>query len=243
MFRPFFERGSILKQGMLEALRDYPYQALKLLYGNYGDGVISGFDISLENDTDIVVSPGIVKSNGQIYLSTGELHLEQKYETNYVYLDINHVANADGEDITLNLFQSVDKKEQYIELFRYTKNATLYKFQSIEEAINPPMNRVNIVNQKHSVQGGETLSDECFALFAKEILDSKNPGIKDVAFAYQCLNGIDDISLVNVYFDKPTSNIQIIESMKKKISILNKEESVRVDEPAKKERPRQMIVT
>jgi hypothetical protein len=43
MLIPYLEKGKILKENMLEALRDYPMDIMKLIYASYGNGIISGF--------------------------------------------------------------------------------------------------------------------------------------------------------------------------------------------------------
>ena len=53
MFIPVFEKGLILKQHMLEALRDYPREFIRNLYSEYGDGIITGCQvIELADDRD-----------------------------------------------------------------------------------------------------------------------------------------------------------------------------------------------
>lgn len=242
MFRPSFEKGSVLKQGMLEALRDYPYKVVELLYADYGDGVISGFEITIVGEEEIIISPGIIKIFGNVYLSTDDLHIKQNDETQYVYVELSRRDNPDGVDYIINLVQSDTEIDDKFELFRYIKNAKLFLLQSIQEVISMPMNRINVVNQKQSVKGGSTLAHSCFILYAKAVLDSINANSKDLAFAYQCLNGINDILVVKQYF-KTTNNEEIVKKMRERLVSLNKAEEISIEEPIKRERPRQMIVT
>lgn len=61
MFRPSFDNGSILKKNMLEALRDFPYEFMNLEYADYGDGIISGFQVEAINENQFEIMPGICK--------------------------------------------------------------------------------------------------------------------------------------------------------------------------------------
>lgn len=236
MIRPSFKRGSILKQNMLESLRDYPYSAVELMYLNYGDGVISGFDIEIAEEREIIVSPGIIKINGRVYLSTENLHIEQKEEVHYVYVILSETETPDGRDFTIELTQSSAENEHGVELFRYTKNARLFKFQSIQDVVNLPTNRINVINQRRSINGGSTLAQGCFELYAKEILNSDNASMKDISFAYQCLNGINNIALIEQYFNGAKTNEQIVSEMKVRLSSLKKNKITHKVESAKKEK-------
>ena len=67
--------------------------------------------------------------------------------------------------------------------------------------------------------------------------------MEDIAFAYQCLNGIQNTAILFQYFGDDISNQVVVEIMKKKIESFGKELSVLDKEPEKKERPKQLIVS
>lgn len=243
MFRPSFEKGSVLKQNMLEALRDYPYRIVELEYAEYGEGIISGFNVCIIDDKKLQITPGILKHDGKIYISTDDIQVDQMYEKHYVYLEIACVEKTDGVNFVINVNQTEEYNNFKMELFRYTKNADLHEFKSIQEVFNIPINRINQIGLKQSVAGGSTLSQKYYKLFAKEIMSCENAGVADVAFAYQCLNGISNLDIVGQYFNGVVSNDGVIEGMKKKITQLSKTNVVIQNEPVRRERPKQMIVT
>ena len=243
MLHPSFKKGSILKQNMLEVLRDYPYKFFELEYISYGDGIIIGFEIEITNTNIIQITPGILKQEGDIYISTNVLQINQFLENHYVYLVVEKNETPDGMNCIVKVEQYEEPQENKIELFRYTKNAELHKFKDISEVFSNPINRINQIYAKRSIEGGTTLCNYYFKLFANQVLKCQNVKMEDIAFAYQCLNGIQNTAILFQYFGDDISNQVVVEIMKKKIESFGKELSVLDKEPEKKERPKQLIVS
>jgi len=74
---PIFTKGRMLKNEMLESLRDFPRDVTAILYVNHVDGVIAGLDLTVD-DTHITISKGIVKYKEEL-LVLGEI-LQIPYE-------------------------------------------------------------------------------------------------------------------------------------------------------------------
>ncbi len=243
MLKPTFEKGSILKQNMLESLRDYPRSLWNLLYAGYGNGIIEGFDVTVLNDDRIKIMPGIVKNEGVLYFSNVEQIIEQKYENNYVYLEVIQKDSADGVVYSVEIYQYDSPQIEKIELFRYTRNAKLSMLQGCQDLFNPPINRINRMYSQYSYRGGYGLCPDYFKFYAADVLCSSNAKMEDIAFAYQCLNGLRDIDAVSTYFCNDGSNSKVIEAMKEKLSLMNRKvQSVQI-EPEKSQGPRKMIVS
>ena len=213
----------ILKQQMLEAVRDYPREYVDLLYNNMGDGVITGFDVTIENHTRIKISPGIIKINGEVFFSDENAEFPIMDKRNYVYLKIEKSVQNDGEMYRVNFIQSPEEKSEEFELLRYTKNAELQEIKDISEVFNRTINRVDRTHMKRSIVGGSTLADEYYELFSKKLRNSNK--IEDVSFAYQCMNGISNVLIIKEYFGiEKTFGDDIIEAMKQKIAMISVEE-------------------
>ena len=243
MLKPNFEKGSILKQNMLEAIRDYPYVADDIFFADYGEGIISGFEVKDLSNDKIVIGAGILKTNGKIFYSEKELLIEQKYENNYVYLEVAEEKVPEGSNFYVDIRQYDVPQQDKIELFRYTRNAELFMFQDVQEILSVPINRINRINAAHSIKGGTSLCKEYYKLFAYEVLKSNNAQVKDVAFAYQCLNGIQDIDLVRQYFGNDGSNEQVWMSMKQKMIMLSRKEEIISEVYDKPQRQRVVTVS
>lgn len=243
MFLPSFNRGSVLKQNMLEALRDYPRTLLDILYGNYGDGIITGFEIKPVGGSSFEVSPGIVKINDELHISSEIIYVEQKFENQYVYLSVQKTENSDGSDMSMQCVQSTEPNETAFELFRYTRNAEMFEYRDVAEVFNNPINRINQIFCKYGVAGGYTLKPFYYRLFAKAVLDCSTASASDIAFSYQCLNGISSIDIIKQYFDDPSSNSAIIEEMKNILGRLRTNISVEKVPEERIQTPKKMVIS
>lgn len=243
MLKPSFEKGSILKQNMLETLRDYPRKAFELLVADYKDGIIEGFSIEVKDNRSLSVSPGVVKLGGELYFSDTEQILEQQEEHNYVYLEVVGNSTVDGDEIEVRINQYSSPQTDKIELFRYIKNAELLLLQECKDLFNPPINRINKIFSKHCYRGGSSLCPEYFKLYAKEVLNSSNARMTDIAFALECLNGVRDIDLIKAYFENDGNNKSVIEVMQKKLAAMSRNTENTKVEPVKPQGPRKMIVS
>lgn len=234
-FSPIFEKGLILKQNMLEALRDYPYDFVNTLFLCNGDGIITGLDIVVNEDR-FTVSPGIVKINGEVLFLTSSTMLEFQYERNYVYIETKREMVIDGAIVTVGVTQKPEEDSDLFEIFRYVRNATVKSYLDIVETYQETMNRIDQSMSYKSIKGGCTLCDVYYELFAKYILKSPNASFHDIGFAYQCLNGIDNIEILKAYFQtEDVSNKNMILCIKKKVQSLEVTENInKVAEPERK---------
>lgn len=220
-FIPKFEKGLILKQKMLEALRDYPLDFIKVLFAERGDGIISGFDILIDRDdkNKFVVTPGIIKKDGEIFCVTEEKKLDFLESENYVYLKFSVTEEVDGCTYSAEIEQKSEEDSSLFELFRYVRNAEMKEYADIEEILTPTLrNRIDRKHVRWSINGGSTLNPQYYKAFAEFVLKSSNSSAKDYAFAFSCLNGIEDSSVIRSYFEvEDISNEKILGLIGKKI--------------------------
>lgn len=222
-FRPNFEKGLILKQYMLEALRDYPESYIELLYSNMGDGIITGLEISVVGESIFCIKPGIVKNQDKVYIFQGKTNLEFSEGERYVYLKIKEEKQVDGIKYKMDIIQTEQETEEFLEIFRYIKNAKMKEYTNINELFleNRPTNRIDTSYSKQSIEGGNTVRKEYFILYARKIIEKSNATIRDVAFAYECMNGIYNIEILKSYFEtEQLDNETIFQLMKKRLSEL-----------------------
>ena len=242
MFHPNFDKGLILKQHMLEALRDYPYTFAHTLFTEMGDGILSGLRISIcEDDESFLVSPGLVKLDGEIcFLTEAQCQNLNDYQ-NFVYLEKRPPAPApDGSGSTRELHVVQRDAEQEIsagrmELFRYARNPTarVKEFQEIGEIDRDMNNRIDRSHTLKSVAGGSTLCDEFYTLFARFLLSCPQADARDIGFAYQCLNGIHTLEAVKAYFQtEDTANDEIIRCIMRRVQSLNRQTPSRQKAPS-----------
>ena len=63
---PVFKEAHILRKSMLEALSDYAYLSGKLLHKGYGDGILSGCELTTTEDR-IILNEGALLYQGEMF--------------------------------------------------------------------------------------------------------------------------------------------------------------------------------
>ncbi|MGM0508837.1 MAG: hypothetical protein ACQERZ_06665 [Fusobacteriota bacterium] len=213
---PKFEKGSILKKGMLEALRDYPKNFIDIFFEEYSDGILEGCKISV-NESYIVINKGIIKLDGCIYI------LDDKTEIDYpesnvevvIKISILEEENRDYDIKKLNITSDENKdllkNELELGRFKLRKGADLRTTYSDFFDFKTEYNTLNIINCKYSSTGGTSISPKILREFGKKALEINTMSPIDIIFAYKTL-------------ESGTVNREIIKSyISKKLSIKNKE--------------------
>ena len=209
---------------MLDALRDYPLDFIKVLFAERGDGIISGFDILIDRDdkNKFVVTPGIIKKDGNIFCVTEEKKLDFLESENYVYLKFFVTEEVDGCTYSAEIEQKSEEDLSLFELLRYVhtdETAEMKEYADINEIVAPILrNRIDRKHARWSINGGSTLNPQYYRAFAEFVLKNGNSSAKDCAFAFSCLNGIEDSSAIQSYFEaEDISNEKILGLIEKKI--------------------------
>lgn len=200
MLQPNFEEGSILKKSMLEALRDFPKNYIQTIYSQYGEGIIEGLDVVI-NENSLSISPGVFKFKGEIFISADKISTAIKNGNQYVYLCVTESEVNSGTNLMFEVKTVERQLDNGIEICRYAKSndGLLKHYQDFSEISNT-MNRINVLNTKYSVKNGHSLSPEIFIFYAQELL-KKDLNAKDTAFAIQCLNTIPSLALLKQMFN------------------------------------------
>ena len=59
---PIFKSGNVINKKMLDSLRDNPMEILEIMYIDYNDGILKGFDlITKKEEKKIIITRGIAK--------------------------------------------------------------------------------------------------------------------------------------------------------------------------------------
>ncbi len=201
-----------------------------------------GFEIKPADDSCFEISPGIVKIDNELHISPQKIFLEQKEENQYVYLSVQKRGLPDGSDVSKGCSQTMQPDDNAFELFRYTRNAKMFEYKDISEVFNKPINRINQIFCKYGVAGGSTLHPYYLRLFAEGILECSGASASDIAFSYQCLNGISSIDVIRKYFGNVSSNSDIVSEMKKILAGLRTNAPVKDVQPEKASTPGKVTV-
>lgn len=78
-----FPHKAILTSAMLKEIYNYPREVSRLVFKEYGDGIICGLDYSIKNG-DLTLSSGIFRLDGEIYLLQDNLNISELAEKNFL---------------------------------------------------------------------------------------------------------------------------------------------------------------
>lgn len=92
-----FPHKAILTAAMLEEMYAYPREILQLRHQNYCDGIIGGMDYALDGNGDLILSAGLFKHGGAIYVLSHDLNIGELAEQRTLKIDKPYfvsIANA-----------------------------------------------------------------------------------------------------------------------------------------------------
>lgn len=197
---PLFERNRILRKELLSSLRDYSFAHACLEYLEYGDGILRGCDIHIE-EKKITVTPGVVKWGSHIFLMTQEesvgyapsdrtitvrLHLQKEQAADFVIYRMELVLDYDAGLPN----HDIGSTETEFELCRYRlqEGARLRADYKDFEDMGTQYDTVNHIRAAWGCLHGNSISPAITRRFAQEILKEENRRPEDTAFAYLCLS-------------------------------------------------------
>lgn len=190
---PLFKKGSILKKEMLENLKNFPRDFSEIYYKDYGNGIISGCDLSIDA-FDIIISRGIIKHNNKLYILDKDYKISYENISNEIMLKI--IFLDERVDNSFSYFES--KIELSSELSLASNELELCRFKIKEGArlreshidfpdFSTEFNTLNIINTKYSSYGTHTLHPKIIKNFANFLLQ-KSTDSEDYIFSMLCLN-------------------------------------------------------
>lgn len=191
---PVFERNRILKKEMLSAIRDYPVWRAKLEYEEYGDGILQGFPVKVE-ERYIVIGPGMVKWNGFIGLMTEAemVHYQPSEEVTVLKLRLEReVLSPDFIAYKMEpvLEAGTLLAENEFEICRYKlqSGAELRENHKNFVDMGTEFDTLNYINASWGGLNGKALAPMVTRRFAKEILETDGVYPEDISFAYFCMS-------------------------------------------------------
>lgn len=193
---PIFKMGNILTREDLNLLRDNPMELLDLMYKNYCDGIISGFDLKIDlMDSKISVAPGILKYNGKIFWMNKEAFIEIPYEEDSYIIKIklkievfqNRRYIREGIIICEN---SDELGEDELEIARFINRigADLQNNYDDFKSHEREHNMLRLIEVKYSSKNIEgTLHPLILLSWGREVAKKVNLAVEDVIFYMRCL--------------------------------------------------------
>ncbi|NBI71799.1 hypothetical protein D3Z50_12130 [Clostridiaceae bacterium] len=198
MFRykePQFEKKRLLRIEMLEQLRDYPRDYLKIRYQDYSDGILCGCGICWE-DGVLTVAPGIMRHGGQFYLMETPYSLECRADDRMRYVKVRFLEETReagmlcaGTDILLEETKPDPECETELCRFRLQKGARLRSVYENFEDYSTQFDTVNVIHAPYASEGEHTLHPAILKCFARELLEHGESDAWDISFAMHIMAG------------------------------------------------------
>ena len=190
---PIFKEGGLLRQSMLQALSDHAFLANQLLYKGYGNGILSGCELTTTEDT-IWLKEGIIFYAGQMYLITEPASVEYKPANTTMVMKIHFsdtLQDANFYYCEMDVFLTGETKLQKGELelcrFKLQDGARLrYQYQNFEDRCTE-FDTLNTIHAAYSARGESTLGPQILRDFAAEMLTLEELSDLDTLFCMQIL--------------------------------------------------------
>ncbi len=212
---PNFERHSILKKELLNSVRDYSIEYLKVKYEKYTKGVITGFEIKVIEDKYIEISKGIAKFEDFIYIADKKAKIKYTETNKYKSLKIilekdTKIRDYDRYKLSYKLDENLQLNENEIEIcrFKLMEGFDLRDKHKSFEDIETEFDTINYLNSTWAGKERESINPYIIKRFAKEAIKSKLENMEDIIFCYMCINEekILNIELIEQYI-KSRKNI------------------------------------
>lgn len=189
---PVFKDAHILRKSMLEALSDYAYLSGKLLHTGYGDGILSGCELTTTEDR-IILNEGVFFYQGEMFFmkEPEEIFYFPTNTTTVLKLCISGYKEEKSllyREMELVL-EGEDGGKEGIELcrFKLQEGARLrYAYQDFFDR-DTEFDTLNVIHAPYAVKGGSAISPEVTKAFAREMLAIKGLPTEDVQFCLQLL--------------------------------------------------------
>lgn len=190
---PVFQKKRLLRIEMLEQLRDYPRDYLRLQFRGYSDGILCGCQISWDNE-QLEIAPGILNRAGRLYIMKEPYRLECRAEDRMRYLKVQFMAEVHEEGktegntrIVLDEHKADPACEMELCRFRLQEGARLRDTYENFEDYATGYDTVNRIHVPFASYGQATIWPDILQQFAEEILEIRNNDVYDISFAMNIL--------------------------------------------------------
>lgn len=204
---PLFERGRLLKIEMLEALRDFPRDLLKVYLKGYSNGVLTGCEIDTKEQY-IVIKPGIIFFNEVLYVLKEPYLLPYLSNNRLTLLKVNCLDQDKEKDFIRYITQiyldyNVTCKETEIELCRFKlKDGARLRSQYRDfYDYNTEYDTVSRVYVPYISHSDTTLVPQIIITFAQTALECTQLEAYDIQFCFLALQhqGVIEKSVLLAY--------------------------------------------
>ena len=182
-----FERRSILTARQLRAIEKFPREFLRLMYSDYGDGIISGMDF-IERD-GIYLTEGLVKLGDNFFIAAevnlSELMTGTAGGKRYKFVLGEPQRTAEENVITEKISLEVRELDEVggLEFGRFKAGLIHLPAIDAEDLFEEftRASRLNLLHVPFAVRGGVTFHPIIFRAILRRLEHKKNPAPIDSA--------------------------------------------------------------
>lgn len=208
---PLFKKNEILEKSMLDLLRDNPMEIINLLFQDYSDGVLSGFNFSIDLEVnELILEPGILKFDGKIFWEKDTIKIPfPKVEDHYIvkfklkcYSEEKKYYKRNGE-IKTEIGNNVNKDELELVRFVMREGAELRNNYEKFEDLSREYNTLQVIDMKYSSKHKSgTLNPLITSFWGIEAMERENLSAEDYVFSSVCLNGLVERNIISLYISR-----------------------------------------
>ena len=197
---PQFEKKRLLRGVMLEQLRDYPKNYIKMSFRGYGNGVVTGCEITWDNGR-LTIAPGIILYKDNLYTMEIPYEVECAALDRIRYLKVQFLAEeqengsiAGNTRISLDTEKPNEACEMELCRFRLQEGAKLRDEHESFEDYSTLYDTINLIHAPYAAEGGSTLNPRLLKTFAKEMMSKESENLMDSVFSMNVLANSGHVS-------------------------------------------------
>ena len=191
---PYFNSGRVLKQEMLESMRDFPRDALDVYNETMSNGIVSGLTPKVDKDI-ITFSKGVVKYKGELYVFNSPTLINYADTEVDILIKLNFYDEIKDKDyrtqyVEIEIDRNTGLLDNQIELGRFKLKKGAYLRSDYQDLFDftTEYNTINIVHVLYAGYLEPTISGKILKYFAKEALEARAQEQMDITFCMMCLN-------------------------------------------------------
>ena len=253
---PIFKSGNILDKKMLEKLRDNPMEIFEILYSDYNNGILKGFDLITKKEEKIIrVTKGIAKIDNKFVWMHEDYEIEMPMiEKDYILklrmtinIENNKFYERTGEFI-LEEGSSITDHEIEITRFITREGEELRNDYRNFLDLKRDFNLLEIINTKYSSRHLKgTLHPKVLKIWGIEAIGKAGLECVDINFAEKCIQGdLIERDVINSYINiklkknsKEYSNSELYSGL---LKILQSFSEQKLESEKKWKRPEKIVV-
>lgn len=206
---PQFQFKALLREEMLELLRDYPKTYLQLCFDGFRDGIVTGCGLSWE-DGMLTVHPGIVYRGGNLYFMEKPYSLECRPDNQKRYVKLRYLEEESALGKVVGATRIILEHEEpdfscEMELCRFClqDGAKLRdRYESFAD-FSTEYDTINLIHVPFAGEGECTLNPRILRQFARETFKNQVNNPYDVSFAMNIManRGIISAECILAYLE------------------------------------------